>query len=935
MSSKIINLALDENIIEFASDYLLKADGKTAVLCGNKRPFLFVKKALAQKKQKAFYSPSFLTSDDFIENIVFEKTKYSPLTDLEGAYFIYDIAKTLKLSFLKNDAVFSSFFSWALEILKFIGQLDLEMVSQEAMLNIKANADIGYDAPENINQLLKSLFEMRDAFHDKLRSLNLAQRGFAFWEAAKMDGKTLAQGYDEIILLAPFYLHKSELEIFKKIFDLGKLTIILRGNPKEYDCLKKIYDYFKRQPPNIKIERKEIDFEITQAFDDQSQALAVRNLLKNIAPQDLDKTLIAIADETMLSCMIAEIMPTVKDFNVSAGYPISKTALFALVKDILNAQLSRQDGSYYVKDMMKVLTNPIVKNMRFFGAADFTRAAVHGIERSFNPYLEDTLSGKSFIGLEELSSNKVVLKEIGAISAQMDKRIIDEKIKKELLKIFECLFIDWENLKTVKEFSQVLLSFIERVLKTSIVDSYQLNAQCAQALISTAKELQVGEVCEVEFSQENLVNIFLNLVESKKIPLPGSPLKGLQILGFLEARNLHFENIIAVSMIDSVLPAISKSSPLIPKDISFALGIEMPKKEIEIQKYNFDALIAGAKKVCFVYPDNEKDARSRFIEKLIWDKQFEKKDLSVVEIKKLDLPALVGQNKTKKKYSKTQEIKEALQAMTYSYSCLNTYLRCKLQFYFSYVLGLRENIEMGDEPTVKDIGIFIHNFLQAAFTDGLESSEIKSARFIEEAMKKLDELFEKSLSLNLREDAFLVKRVIEHRIKRLLEYEKTRNFERVFACEKEYLGTIKTAQRQYNLKCRIDRIDEAMDGFIIMDYKTGSAANPITMKNFDKMRALNFPRESLKKTLSLQLPFYKFLFEQNEKKTVSNCAICGVKDGSLKSFAKESEHFQEISQGSIEVIKALLDEINDGDYFEFDENDSGACAKCEYFYLCG
>ena len=813
----------------------------------------------------------------------------------------------------------------------------METVSQKAMLNIKLNADIGYDVPESINQLLQSLFEIRDAFHEKMKSLRLAQKGFAFLQAASMDAKDLAGDYDEIILLAPFYMHKSELEIFKKIFDLGKLTVIIRGNPKEYDCLKKIYQYFDHPlPAAAKAKDKEINFEVISAFDDQSQALAVRDILKGIAKEDLDKTLIAVADEKMLSCMISEIMPTVKDFNVSAGYPISKTALFSLIKDILKAQISKQDQSYYVKDMMKVLTNPLVKNMRFFGAATFTRAVVHGIERSFDPYLDNTLAGKSFIDLQDIVSNQAVLKEIASISAQTGKTVIDKKVKSELSKILDDLFTAWESPKTMKEFSLVLLSFIDKVLTSSIVDSYQLNAQCAQVLISTAKDLQKGEVSEVEFSRENLANIFLDLAQKKKIPLPGSPLKGLQMLGILESRNLHFENIIAVSMTDSVLPAISKSSPLIPKDISSALGIEMPKKEIEIQKYNFNALIAGANKVYFVYPENEENERSRFIEKLIWDKQLKEKNLEAVKIKPIELPAPVYKNSCKKKFQKTPQIKEALSKMSFSASALDTYLRCRLQFYFSYVLGLKEGIEIAEDPTGKDIGNFIHEFLQEIFHEGFKSSALKDPSFIKEALEKLDLFFEKSLALNLREDAFLVKRIIQYRMKRLLEYEQTRQYKKVFACEKQYLGTIETPQRQYSLKCRIDRIDETDEGFVIIDYKTGKGAKGISLKNFNKLRSENFSRAKIKETLSLQLPFYKFIFEQAEKKkNVSNCAIYGIKNGEFNDFAKEPEAFQEISQDCVDIIKALLDEIIDGDYFEFDENDLHSCRYCKYSYLCG
>jgi CRISPR/Cas system-associated exonuclease Cas4 (RecB family) len=75
---------------------------------------------------------------------------------------------------------------------------------------------------------------------------------------------------------------------------------------------------------------------------------------------------------------------------------------------------------------------------------------------------------------------------------------------------------------------------------------------------------------------------------------------------------------------------------------------------------------------------------------------------------------------------------------------------------------------------------------------------------------------------------------------------------------------------------------------------------------------------------------YKRIFEKETNFTVSECGIYDVKKAEINKFPKEQETYEKC----IDVIKALLDEINSGDNFEFDEADSASCKQCKYFYIC-
>ncbi|MBK8586409.1 MAG: hypothetical protein IPN88_13665 [Bacteroidetes bacterium] len=56
--------------------------------------------------------------------------------------------------------------------------------------------------------------------------------------------------------------------------------------------------------------------------------------------------------------------------------------------------------------------------------------------------------------------------------------------------------------------------------------------------------------------------IFKEVTQSVRIPFSGEPLKGLQVMGFLETRVLDFENVILLSVNEDVLPAAGNSPSL-------------------------------------------------------------------------------------------------------------------------------------------------------------------------------------------------------------------------------------------------------------------------------------------------------------------------------------------------------------------------------------
>jgi hypothetical protein len=84
---------------------------------------------------------------------------------------------------------------------------------------------------------------------------------------------------------------------------------------------------------------------------------------------------------------------------------------------------------------------------------------------------------------------------------------------------------------------------------------------------------------------------------------------------------------------------------------------------------------------------------------------------------------------------------------------------------------------------------------------------------------------------------------------------------------------------------------------------------------------------------ALQLPLYKYIFENDENNKNAEaveCALYGVKECRWEGFPRD----EAIYSAHIRIIKTILDEINGGFPFEYDENDECDCANCKFFYIC-
>jgi hypothetical protein len=946
---RIITYNLTEDFIQnlagFVEDNFLRQGrdiSRLAFVFGGRRPALFLKKELSRRLKNGFFPPAFFSIDEFMQYSLSKKTPYSEISDLDGCYIIYNLAKNIAPDILKEKEAFSEFLPWAREIIGFIDHLDLEGIEAKPLEDIQLNAHLGYDVPKNINALLESVIALRDAYHKALKEKNIYSKGLGYMVFSEEIREIDLTEFDYIFFCGFFYLHKTELDIIKKLYDSQKAILFFQGSDEDWTVFKDISAVFSHPLRPKKAQRPLFNLSIQAGFDVHSQACLAREALKKT--KDYDKTVVVLPEPDNLVPLLSEIYSSVSDFNVSMGYPLNRSSVYSLFEAVFRAQETRHQDEYYTKDYLKALSHPLVKSLRFFTNPSLVRVLIHKIEEALLGLKKTPLGGKLFVRLSDIQNSSQLYEIALADMQKMDASVSWDAVKDAVCQLHALLFTSWETVSDFYGFALSLQRFLDVLIKKSPISKYPLNLKMAEKIFSIKEELLGSAFNREAFPKDDIFRIFRNRLDNVKIRFEGTPLKGLQILGLLETRSLNFQNVIIMDVNESVLPNLKIYQPLIPREVMIGLGLNRLEKEEEIQRYQFKRLIASAKNVHLIYKDTDKTEKSRFVEELLWDRQKKEKSLDVLALPKASFKIKVMPKKLE--IEKTGDAIEFLRKLEYSASSINTYLYCPLGFYYRYVLGLEEKEDLLEEPQAADIGTFVHELLEETFSGFINKRPNIDAKFRRYFKAALDKKFSDEFQKKMKSDAFLIKEILDFRMERFLDNEAQRDVDEIIALERNFKADIKFRGENFKFQAFIDRIDRLSDkSLLILDYKTGDTGN-LPLTNLKKIEAAGFAREALKHTIkSFQLPLY-FYFVANDKRykdSQANAALYSLKDSSdnqglVKLFKEEvasadKKNLMDVYLKALEFI-VCDDIVNPKIPFKADQASPRNCQNCPFFYMC-
>ena len=947
--NKISVVPFKRDFIDALSDYILslgygKDLSKICVVFPGKRPSLFLVKALGKKIDEPFIPPTRFSIDEFME-FLFQKKRDEriPEGDIDLIYLLYRAIRESGDERNKGlDTIAESmgtFVQWGGKILRAIEEIELEWGEESGIEELAL-----YD--ENIiewaRNLLKRFTAVKERFHNLLKENKLTYRGEVY--------RYVSEHIEEIEPLIPFpkiifsgfyALNASEEKTMRYLFEKGRAEIIIQSdiidNKEE---IPKSSPYYFHQEWKKKWEvdfeeitkerEKEADIRFYQSFDTHSEILNVDHILNESG--EIGDFAIVLPDPPALIPLLNIVASAHKnDFNITLGYPLKRTSLANLIKYIFSLQNTKSGKQgryqYYAPLYLNLMRHPYIKTLEIVQDNHSLSRLINTMEKLIIRKNRKEL--KTFFTLEEIEGLIKDNKALGKIPG--GKQNLEELL--EVLKKVHYLFIrEFEGIKKPYEGAKALKKCLKFVYENASVRKYPLSNQFFGTLLEKLEEIQFSLFSKIEDFDNSiqLLKFLENYLNDTRIPFSGEPLKGIQIMGLLETRNLNFDRVIIMDVNEGIIPGVEKYDPLLPQHFRSAIKIPGYTEKESIYAYNFFRLINGSREVHLLYKQgklntSDENIRSRFIERLLWgrEKKGEKIELSmpVFKVEK------VGRDDWE--FPKSEKTLKNLREMKYHPTAIDTYINCPLKFYYRYVLHLEEWENIEEDIERSTIGIFIHKFLEEYYGQFL-NTKVKINK--KDFMKTLT----KNLNAEFREGggSIIVKEIIKKTLERFIHYELERTKESdilIRGLEKKFMPVeFRVDGEKFKIKGSIDRVEEIDGEYYIIDYKTGTIQKP----NKDKLNPPDAEdRESIRKRIrSLQLPIYAYLYSQETD--INPDKIC-AQYFNLRNPWEDNTLNNEKMHIFMDALKFILREITNTDKsFTPDNSDDNYCRYCPYSLIC-
>ena len=621
-------------------------------------------------------------------------------------------------------------------------------------------------------------------------------------------------------------------------------------------------------------------------YDVHSQLLAVRDVLGE-QQDDAPSTAIVLSHADLL-------MPTLhhlpdRDFNVSMGYPLERAPLARLLEALLRLQASRRAGEggegsrYHWRALLQCLRHPYVQMLRTAAPAD----TAQGQElRPLLQRMEEALRGGA-----RFASPEALLVEVEADFSPPLRQLARHTLNTLV-----------QRMATVRTPAQMgeALSHICQLLLDHGGDTWERYPLDAESLYRMLRHVVPGltgtSLADTPFAPTALFSLTRQLLKAERVPFEADPIAGLQILGMLETRLLHFERILVLDATEDHLPGFTAQDPLLPDALRGLLGLPDASHRERTAAHTLYRLMAAAKDVHFFWQEgiqrsalfDGKKSRSRFIDECIWRMEQERGTL----LEPGQPPLRVAPCPVRPMPRTAQglpadaalrgQLDELLQKGL-SPTRLDSYILCPARFAWESLYKLRpaEEVNEGDDPAA--VGELVHQVLQDAYTPWLN----RPLRSGDIRLADLEERFSLTLeSSGLREklppDSYILLSLAGPL--RLAKYlENQPYFTRVLALEQKLTAKLPLPGEGSAFCCikgTLDRVDSRLDEvskdgrerLVVLDYKTGKVQRPAPTLWSDTlfwqdMQTVTFPSAGGDALLaqvaenfhSLQLPSYLHL----------------------------------------------------------------------------
>jgi hypothetical protein len=652
-----------------------------------------------------------------------------------------------------------------------------------------------------------------------------------------------------------------------------------------------------------------------------NQANLVGSILEQVKDEEYwEETVIVLPDEQLLFPVLHNLPEAIEKVNVTMGYPIKNAPIYAFLEAVLELQryVKEEDGKvlFYHKAAKNLLVSTYLKGLN----PGFVTETLANIQKQNKIYLQQ----------EELQSG-------GSMFSIIFRKVLPDALFAYLSEMMGALAASLEE-------DLLQRSYLYQCFK-------QLNR--FQELFEQQGSVKV----DLEF----FIRLFRQVFRETKLPFAGEPLKGLQIMGVLETRNLDFRRVIICNMNEDAFPPSGSLNSMIPFNLRKAFKLPVQEQNDAIYAYTFYRLLHHAEEVHLIHTtasdQGKAGEKSRYIQQLMVElgREIEEEVVYVpVDLQPTE-PILVHKSaEVMKLLMNYVQTENAAAYQSLSPSALSVYLDCRLRFYLQYLAKIKEKEEVKEEVDAAVFGNLAHysmEFLYGGFMERSKREWVEKEDFenlsknwvfpaIEKGIRKFYHL-EDETDTKLNGQMAIVRDVLQKYIKQLLKIDEAHAPFRLLGMEKEYHTELATSKGRVKLKGVIDRIDEQNKVIRLIDYKSGKDG-----KSFADIPSL-FDRENKQRNkAAMQTLYYGMVYQANhpENTLPLKPALLNFKEifqenfnpyFQIKSLKAEVTDYRRHQEEYEAGLKGLLEEILD-EHIPFDQTDNlQKCRNCPYVSICG
>lgn len=894
------------------------------VVFPGKRPAYYLRKKIAGSTGIGYIPPNIMSMDEFVDymyehelNIIDRK-----IDQLDAAALLYEIHGTVNTPV--GDQHFrrvDDFLPLSMHIFEELEEFCIAGITPKQLRSILS----GYDTGQ-----IGSLETYFSGFYEKLSAEKYSTRAMRYRDVARSIHTAALRDFRRIFLAGFFILTKAERDIFAHLLERDNTVILFQDGKGMQEHLDKLR--IKTEKIEAQTSRPVIRFH--KSTDTHGQVFALSGLLKdmidnNVLP-DEEHVIVSPSPDTLFP-LIQHTLPLIPDnnYNISLGYPASRSTLNGFLRSAMEVLLSREDGCYYAHDYLRFVLHPYTKNILFHGASEPSRILFHALEEHFTEN-----NSLTFFELREIENNTVLFERIADRASGAGYSLAADAFREHLTEVHRNTICPLEEISSIGDFARKIHKIILFIHGHSTAHRHPLFNHFASHLIESLETLQHSLLAGTAFQRFESYNNFYNyFLESVEIPFSGTPLSGLQVLGFLETRSIKFKRVFFLDANDDVISDMRRDESLVPTRVRTQLGIPTYRDRERLYMYYLDLLIHQAQEVDFFYIEKDKKERSRYLEQLAWHTEKTGNRIPSDAIRyNLKLT-----NTEPSPIPKTNDTASILATMKYSATALDTYLKCQLRFYYRYILKLRERNEPAEDIDNLQIGSIVHTILKRYF--GMRKGYVLRPEDVStgDMIEVIDDVFRDMYGDRISGKAYILRQQIRRRMEEFLYAYQIPVVRRSEFTITDVETQLETDFNNHRLTGRIDRIEKRDQSHYIIDYKISAHADRLKIR-IDKLAPDD--RSTWYRAIgSLQLPVYKILYENNlsDSSAIGKPVFLLLGRQSLDSGV-EIGYIDDPQDDLIirEVVRKLLQEITSpGIDFHPADDLTAECPDCPYQAVCG